>query len=238
MELLNKIADGRTDLIVDALDAGLPVNSTDTQGIALIKWAAYYGDVTAIKYLLLRGESIDSLGENFGLHQAAFHGHWQLCQYLVEQGAAVNFQLPDTGETPLHSALCKANRPVYNKIVELLLKYGADPNSRTLRRKGTGSFMRDVYTREETPLHRAAAYGDEQTIQLLLNAGADKTLKDMNGDTPLTWASWHLRTGKILSMLCYGEYTIHPERVKAMVSDHGAGWGNGMENNLSGRIHF
>ena len=58
--------------------------------------------------------------------------------------------------------------------------------------------MRDCRTKAETPLHRAAAFGTEETIQLLLDAGARVDAKDMNGDSPLTWASWHLRPDSIL----------------------------------------
>ena len=35
--------------------------------------------------------------------------------------------------------------------------------------------------------------GRVEVTKLLLEAGADKEAKDMNGDSPLTWASWHLR---------------------------------------------
>jgi ankyrin repeat protein len=66
--------------------------------------------------------------------------------------------------------------------------------------------MRDVRTRAETPLHRAAALGNETTIQMLLDAGARVDSKDIHGDTPLGWASWHLRPRSILRLLCYGEY--------------------------------
>jgi palmitoyltransferase len=34
----------------------------------------------------------------------------------------------------------------------------------------------------------------------------------MNGDTPLSWASWHLRPDAILRRLCYGAFSIHPDR--------------------------
>jgi uncharacterized protein len=58
-------------------------------------------------------------------------------------------------------------------------------------------------TRAETPLHRAGAFGSEEAIRMLLDAGAKKDAKDMNGDSPLTWASWHLRPRPILRLLCY-----------------------------------
>jgi hypothetical protein len=47
--------------------------------------------------------------------------------------------------------------------------------------------------------------------------------KDVNGDSPLTWASWHLRPDAILRMLCYGSFSIHP--ASRSTYDHGLGWG-------------
>jgi ankyrin repeat protein len=205
--------------------------------VSLIKWRAYYGDVSAIKHLIANGASLADLGDNYDLNGAAFHGHWQLCQFLLGQGADVHHEEPDSGETALHSALCKANRPAYNLVVQVLLSHGADPNGRTKPGMPTGGFMRDVFTKQETPLHRAAAFGDAACIEILLEAGAGKTSKDMNGDTPLAWASWHLRPAKILSLLCYGEHSIHPDRIHRAISDHGAGWGNGMEVCLLGKVH-
>lgn len=210
--MLDRISDGRTDLVFDYVSQGQPPNSRDKNGVSLIKWCAYYGDVSAIRFLLANGESLDSLGENFDLNGAAFHGHWRLCQFLIEKGADVNHPLPDTGETPLHAALCKANRTEYNLVIKILLTSGANPNCVTKASVETGCFMRDCRTKAETPLHRAAAFGSEETIQLLLEAGAIRDAKDMNGDTPLTWASWHLRPDSILRKLCYGDFSIHPGR--------------------------
>jgi hypothetical protein len=33
----------------------------------------------------------------------------------------------------------------------------------------------------------------------------------MNGDSPLTWASWYLRPTPILRKLLYGNFSIHPD---------------------------
>lgn len=82
--------------------------------------------------------------------------------------------------------------------------------------------MRDCRTKGETPLHRAAAFGDETVIQMLLDAGAKVKALDMNGETPLSWASWHARPTPILRKLLYGPHRIRPEHV-------------GMEANLVGR---
>jgi ankyrin repeat protein len=61
-------------------------------------------------------------------------------------------------------------------------------------------------------LHRAAAFGTAETIQMLLDAGADVEAKDVNGDSPLSWASWYLRPDSILRLLCYGDFSIRPNR--------------------------
>jgi palmitoyltransferase len=156
--------------------------------------------------LLVNGESLGSLGENYDLNGAVFHGYPSLCEYLIEQGADVNQALLDTGETPLHSTLCKADRKVQDLVLKILLDNGANPNCATNPGVETESFMRDIRTRAETPLHRAAAFGTEETIQMLLDAGARVDAKDMNGDSPLTWASWHLRPRTILRLLCYGPF--------------------------------
>jgi ankyrin repeat protein len=177
--------------------------------------------VSAIRFLLARGESLATLGDNLDLGGAAFHGHWQLCQFLVENGADVNHS-GASGETPLHAALCKANRPVYDEVVRVLLANGANPNAATAASVDTDCFMRDCRTRAETPLHRAAAFGSEHAIDLLLQAGARRDARDMNGDSPLTWASWHLRPDAILRKLCYDRFSIHPARRSSY--DHGAGW--------------
>lgn len=220
--MLERIVDGRTDLVFEYLAQGQSAKSTDQHGTALILWCAYHGDVSAIRFLLANGESLESLGENFDLNGAAFHGHWQLCQFLIENGADVNHPLPDTGETPLHAALCKANRPVYDFVVEILLANGGNPNCATKPSAETGGFMRDCRTKGETPLHRAAAFGTEKSIQLLLDAGALRDGKDMNGDSPLTWASWHLRPATILRKLSFGDFSIHPGNTSSY--DHGVGW--------------
>jgi ankyrin repeat protein len=219
--MFERISDGRTDLVFDYLSQGHPATAADDNGVSLIKWCAYYGDVSAIRFLLSHGEALSSLGENFDLGGAAFHGHWQLCQFLIENGADVNHG-GDTGETPLHSALCKANRPVYDEVVRVLLANGANPNAATKPQVETGCFMRDCRTKGETPLHRAAAFGSERAIDLLLDRGARRDAKDMNGDSPLSWASWHLRPDSILRKLCYDGFSIHPQRRSTY--DHGLGW--------------
>jgi len=232
--MLERIVDGRTDLVFEYLAHGHPASSADDDGVSLLRWCAYYGDVSAIRFLLANGESLKSLGDDLGLDGAAFHGHWRLCQFLIESGADVNLPRPDTGETPLHAAVSRANRPASILVLKVLLANGADPNRVTRAGAETGAFMRDARTKAETPLHRAAAFGTQEAIQLLLDAGAKRDAKDMGGDSPLSWASWHLRPDSILRKLCYDGFAIHPDRQSA--SDHGTGWG-ALDASLLGTPH-
>lgn len=204
---MQKIADGRTDLVFDYVTGGHSASAKDRDGVSLIQWCAYYGDVSAIRFLLGAGESIHSLGQNFDLNGAVFHGHWQLSEFLIEQGADVNSPLPETAETPLHAAICKPEAR-FERIVRILLDHGADPNRPTISGAPSEGFMRDVRTRGETPLHRAAAFGSEALIQMLLDAGANREARDANGDSPLTWASWYLRPRSILRLLCFGNFRV------------------------------
>lgn len=225
MSFLDQIAGGRTDVVHDYLAAGQPATATDEYGVTLLQHCAYYGDVSAMRFLLANGATIDSLGDNLGLTGACFHGHWQLCTFLIERGADVNHPEAETGETPLHSALCKANSPKHTLVVKILLVHGANPNRATKPSVETGGFMRDARTKGESPLHRAAAFGDEEAVQLLLDAGAIVDAKDMHGDSPLSWASWHLRPAPILRKLCYGTFHVRPDYA-------------GLEANLRGKPHL
>ena len=172
--------------------------------------------------LLAKGESLKSLGENLDLNGAVFPRSLATLRVpLIEHGADVNYPLPDTGETPLHAALCKANRPAYNRVLKVLLANGANPNCATTPDVDTDGFMRDCRTKGETPLHRAAAFRNEEAVQLLLDAGAIVDAKDMHGDSPLTWASWHLRPASILRKLCYGGAD---SSYNNSTYDHGMGW--------------
>lgn len=111
--MIDDIAQGRTDLVFDWTEGGGDPRATDGGGTPIIRWCAYYGDVSAIRHLLGHGETIDSLGANLDLNGAAFHGHWQLCAFLIEQGANPNMAIPETGETPLHAA-ASTQRPAPN----------------------------------------------------------------------------------------------------------------------------
>jgi uncharacterized protein len=210
--LLRELADGRTDRVFELIDSGCSPEMKDEHGVSLLQQCAYYGDVSAIKFLISRGAALSSLGRNFDLNGACFHGHWRLCSFLIEQGADVNDADPENGETALHAALCTTDRVAHDRVLRVLLDAGANPNVATLDGAVTEGFMRDARTKGETPLHRAAAFGNEETISLLLEHRAKIDARDANGDSPLSWGSWYGRPDSILRLLCFGEFRIRAGR--------------------------
>ncbi len=232
--LLQRISRGRTDLIFELLRKPDWQNQLTQGRIKTLQWLVYYNDTTALRAVLEHGGDLESIDLDAELGNAAFFGHWKVCDFLIKRGADPNARVEGTDETPLHNALAKAGRPYYFYVVRLLVEKGADVNAKTLPGIETGAFMRDVRTCGETPLHRAAAYADERTVKFLLENGSDKEAKDANGETPLSWASRHLRPGRILYLLAYGEHRVSEAHKTRNTSDHGCGWGNSMDWNLQG----
>ena len=103
---------------------------------------------------------------------AAGEGDLKLVRALLAKGADVNYR-SDTGETPLHVAGIKCNKAV----VAALLGMGANVNAAT----DPGQAM------SMTPLHWYVNMNacDEATVTMLLDAGADMTLQNSQGQTPL-----------------------------------------------------
>ena len=233
-QILSRISSGRTDLVFDFLRLPDWREALREGQVKPLQWFVYFNDVTALKAVLEAGGDLASISLDDELGHAAYFGHWKVCDFLIRHGANVNAAVPETGETPLLGALAKAGRPYYLFVVRLLVERGAEVNARTIPGRETGAFMRDVRTKGETPLHRAAAYADEATIAFLLNHGADREARDANGDSPLSWASEHLRPGNILALLTFGHHRISEKYRDRITSDHGAGWGNGMEWKLVG----
>ncbi len=233
-KIFELISRGRTDFIIELIKIPNWKELLNKGHIKPLQWLVYYNDVTGLRTVIVNGGTLESININDELGNAAFFGHWKVCDFLINNGADVNYYVDKTNETPLHNALAKSGRPYYFYTVRLLVEKGANINAITIPGLATGAFMRDVRTKGETPLHRAAAYADEQTISFLIENGADKLAKDTNGASPLSWASEHLRPGRILALLTYGELSIGERHKTKNISDHGHGWGNAMDWNLIG----
>jgi uncharacterized protein len=169
--------------------------------------AAWDGDLAVIQQCIEDGAQVNGHGFNDAtpLEAAAYHGQADACQLLLDAGADPNAFAHSTGETVLHQAITQRDDPRRTIIVKSLIAAGADVTRTTIPEVSTLCFSRDIRTRGETALHRAAAYGDAEMIAALIEAGSGKSAKDWHGESPLTWASWHLRDNTVLRLLLYGE---------------------------------
>ncbi|WP_417849884.1 ankyrin repeat domain-containing protein [Thalassoglobus sp.] len=199
LQLKQASFDGDIDTVRQLLDAGADPNSTDEYGSGTL--LTFHPKV--IQFLLARGADPDIQTNKMGrpVLIGLTHGdHLECVRLLLESGANPNRACAVTGETALHGAVTNKELD-RTQIVKLLLDHGADPNAKTKPGVTSETFWRDARTRSETPLHRAAAYLPMHIIEMLITAGADTTIRDINGDSPLSWASWHLRSRDIIDLL-------------------------------------
>lgn len=182
---------------------GADINYTDAWGNFAMFTAAWEGNIKALDLFYSLGATISFDQANL-LCNAAYNGKPNSVKWLLDKGENVNFSFTDTGENALHYTISKPSEPdERTEIVKMLIAAGIDVTKRTVAGQPTLCFMRDAYLKGESPLHRAAAFGNIAIIKMLLDAGADPTLKDANGDTPLSWGSWHLRDADVLRLLTY-----------------------------------
>lgn len=199
LKLKHSCFEGDLDEVRRLLDSGVDPNSADEYGSGTL--LTFHPSM--IGYLLSRGVDPNAQTNENGasvLAGLAYVNELECVRILLRAGANPNRGRDASGETPLHHALT-ASGADRTPLVRLLLDHKADPNARTKPGVTSYNFWRDVRTRGETPLHRAAAFSPRETIELLLAAGADRRLRDVNGDSPLGWASWHLRDKSIIDLL-------------------------------------
>ncbi len=103
--LLDLIAKGRTDLVIDLL-ARPGGSALATAGrVTVLQWLIHYGDVTGLRAALAAGCDFGILDLGAELGNAAFSGFWKAADFLIEQGADPDWRNAETGETVLHAAL-------------------------------------------------------------------------------------------------------------------------------------
>lgn len=118
-----------------------------------------------------RGINLDIRARNgdTALMIAAYKGNKPAVEALLTKGAAVN----QSGWTALHYAAAIGN----NDIMQLLLQKSANPDAQS--------------PNKTTPMMMAARAGHIMTVKVLLDAGADATLKTDQGMTAIDLAKAH-----------------------------------------------
>jgi len=116
-------------------------------------------------------DGLNEAQRNELLNLAARHGQVEVMGVLVEAGASPT-ATDKRGRTPLMAAV-QSHKP---EAIRFLIDNGADVNARDQL--------------QGTALVRAAgSFGDLDSVQVLLSAGAEVNVQDKNGMTPLMWAA-------------------------------------------------
>lgn len=200
LDLTKAAMAGDIELVRTLVESGADVNAENAHGAGPL--STVHPEIAA--YLLASGADPNVQHDEHGatvLASLAYANRMECVKLLLEHGADANRGREESGETPLHHAIAGGGYIDISALIRLLLQHGADPNAATIPGVISYNFWRDARTRGETPLHRAAAYGSLETIRVLLDAGASRQTRDHNGDSPLSWASWHRRPKNIIDLL-------------------------------------
>ena len=163
-----KIDDAR--VVGRLLDGGFDPNTLSPEGLHPLA-LAMKGPSPGVLGLLLNAKSVQveyrNAADESPLMLAAMAGMVEVCKRLIALDADVN----KTGWTPLHYAATAGQVAVIRVLLENSAYIDAEsPN-------------------KSTPLMMAAMYSDSETVRLLLDEGADASLKNDKGMTALDFAN-------------------------------------------------
>jgi ankyrin repeat protein len=173
------LARGHEDVARIMLDYNVDVNAKDRTGSTPLHEAVRLGKAGLVRDLVKRGANLEALtarpsgfGSPFRIGEltpflvAAENGSVPMMKLLVELGAN-----PKARNTDGVGAVTLAVTSRKQEALEYTGTLGLDVNE---IRKGVG-----------TPLHFAIRFGDAAMVEYLVNKGADITVKDRNGRTPM-----------------------------------------------------
>ncbi len=196
---------GHMDIAELLVERGAAIDIADDNGNTPLRWAVYnlHGDLARL--FIEHGASLDIVGGNGStlLHGAAFGGDAELVHLLLDHGADVNAR-NGALYTPFLSGV--AGQAGID-VLEVLVNAGADIHDRNgdgynaftlvarrdttdvamyLMEQGVSTHARADYN-AMSALHNAAAGGNTELIEILLDDGVNIDEECSDGWTALTW---------------------------------------------------
>ena len=205
--LLAAVRSGHEDVIGVLVEAGVSLEATDKQtGRGVLELAAIDGHYSMVRNLFKIGARTQP-SSDFNLDQTALY-----CAAMNNQTAAVRALLESIPwpDDIMNSVLHVAARSGHNDVAEVLLEYGIDSASKTLLDMNTAFLLAaenghirilDILkdhvqsvdsprtVNKQTALHVAAIACEAKVVRWLRDKGADVDKFDLDGGTPLNYAT-------------------------------------------------
>ena len=197
--------EGKSQCVRYLLTLNINVNEMDRIRSTPLHLASFFGRKDIVKDLLEYNkdgnERCDTnkhmMNGDTALHQAAWNGHIEVMELLMQYKAKPNATKED-GSTPLQLAAIRNQC----KSVNFLLKNGAI---------GTKADVNG-----NLPMHASAAKGCKHAIQYL-SAAAPETINALNnaGEAPIHIATWFGNASNVEAIIaCYASTNYHFDRVQ------------------------
>jgi ankyrin repeat protein len=167
--------------VSELLAAGADPNSQDLNGFTPLMTAARWRDKNGVRVLLRSGADLQArMGMKkkrkaawTAIHFALVNGHRGIVRMLVEAGFDLGQGAFDSGDTLLHFA-------VKNRGIKILLEFGKKVDVDQVNELGNTALHEFDYHETSKTLSR---------VKTIVQAGADLSIQNNDGDTPLILAA-------------------------------------------------
>ncbi|XP_037980808.1 ankyrin repeat domain-containing protein 55 isoform X2 [Motacilla alba alba] len=181
------------------------INHQDNEGMTSLHWAAFHNRPQHTQTLLHKGADPTLVDKDFktALHWAVQSGNRILCSIILDhwQGPSIINYDDENGKTCMHIAAAAGYSDIISELAKVpkcnLQALDVDDRpwpSNALHSTENSACSETLQTSPAhmyctwTPLHWAAAAGKADCVQTLLELGIDSSPRDINENTPLTYA--------------------------------------------------